>query len=97
VNILLSQKITAFLKRKQPKGRDIYDITFISAKTKPNYAYLEQRLNVKTADTLKELLLNRLATLDLNQQAKDVAPFLFYNHDIQRILLFENFVKQNAF
>jgi predicted nucleotidyltransferase component of viral defense system len=97
VDILLSQKITAFLKRKQPKGRDIYDITFISAKTKPNYAYLEQRLNVKTADTLKVLLLNRLATLDLNQQAKDVAPFLFYNHDIQRILLFENFVKQNAF
>jgi predicted nucleotidyltransferase component of viral defense system len=97
VDILLSQKITAFLKRKQPKGRDIYDITFISAKTKPNYAYLEQRLNVKTADALKELLLNRLATLDLNQQAKDVAPFLFYNHDIQRILLFENFVKQNAF
>jgi predicted nucleotidyltransferase component of viral defense system len=97
VDVLLSQKITAFLKRKQPKGRDIYDITFLCAKTQPNYAYLEQRLNVKSATELKELLLNRIATLDLSQQAKDVAPFLFYNQDIQRIMLFENFVKQTPF
>ncbi|NJN33577.1 MAG: nucleotidyl transferase AbiEii/AbiGii toxin family protein [Saprospiraceae bacterium] len=97
IDLLLSQKITAFLKRKQPKGRDIYDITFLSAKTKPNYAYLEQRLDVKSAEALKELLLNRLNTLNLNQQSKDVAPFLFYNQDLQRILLFENFVKQAHF
>jgi predicted nucleotidyltransferase component of viral defense system len=97
VDLLLSQKITAFLKRKQPKGRDIYDITFLCAKTKPNYVYLEQRLAVKTAKELKELLLNRLETLDLNQQARDVTPFLFYTQDVQRILLFENFVKQTVF
>ncbi len=97
IDVLLSQKITAFLKRKQPKGRDIYDITFLCAKTRPNYAYLEHRLGVKSADALKELLLHRIAALDLNQQAKDVAPFLFYNQDLQRILLFENFVKQTSF
>lgn len=97
IDLLLSQKITAFLKRKQPKGRDIYDITFLAAKTKPNYEYLAQRLEVKSADTLKEILLNRLNSLDLKQQAKDVAPFLFYHQDVQRILFFENFIKQANF
>lgn len=32
----------AFLNRRQPKGRDIYDITFLCSKTRPNYAYLSQ-------------------------------------------------------
>jgi predicted nucleotidyltransferase component of viral defense system len=97
IDILLAQKITAFLKRKQPKGRDIYDITFLCSKTKPNYDYLEQRLEVKDSSTLKELLFSRIQELDLNQQVKDVSPFLFYNQDTQRILLFEQFVKQTSF
>jgi predicted nucleotidyltransferase component of viral defense system len=97
IDILLSQKITAFLKRKQPKGRDIYDITFLCSKTKPNYDYLEQRLEVKDSSALKELLFSRIKVLDLNQQLKDVSPFLFYNQDSQRILLFEQFVKQTSF
>ncbi len=97
IDILLSQKITAFLKRKQPKGRDIYDITFLCSKTKPNYDYLEQRLEVKNSSALKELLFSRIKELDLNQQVKDVTPFLFYNQDTQRILLFEQFVKQTSF
>ena len=97
LDLLLSQKITAFLKRKQPKGRDIYDITFLCSKTRPNYAYLEQRLTIRTPNELKELLQNRIKQLDLSQQAKDVSPFLFYNQDIQRIHLFEQFVQQTPF
>ena len=97
IDILLSQKITAFLNRKQPKGRDIYDITFLCSKTRPNYAYLEQKFNIKTPNALKERLQNRIQALDLNQQAKDVSPFLFYNQDIQRILLFNQFVQQTPF
>jgi predicted nucleotidyltransferase component of viral defense system len=97
IDILLAQKITAFLKRKQPKGRDIYDITFLCPLTKPNYAYLEQRLNINSPNELKELLKNRIQELDLNQQAKDVSPFLFYQNDIQRIMLFEQFVQQTPF
>lgn len=97
IDLLLSQKITAFCLRKQPKGRDIYDITFLCAQTKPNYAYLEQRLAVKDAKSLKEILNQRLTQLDLAQLAKDVAPFLFYATDMQRILLFPQFVAQTSF
>jgi predicted nucleotidyltransferase component of viral defense system len=97
VDLLLSQKIAAFCQRKQPKGRDIYDITFLCAKAKPNYAYLQQRLNVKNAKDLKDVLHDRLSRLDLNHLSKDVAPFLFHATDAQRILYFPQFVDQTEF
>jgi Nucleotidyl transferase AbiEii toxin, Type IV TA system len=97
IDVLLSQKIAAFCRRKQPKGRDIYDITFLCAKTRPNYAYLEQRLAVKNAKDLKDSLNNRLMDLDLAQLSKDVAPFLFNANDAQRIMLFPQFVQQTEF
>jgi predicted nucleotidyltransferase component of viral defense system len=97
VDLLLAQKIVAFCRRKQPKGRDIYDITFLCAKTKPNYAYLQQRLAVKNAKDLKETLFDRLAQLDLTQLSKDVAPFLFNASDAHRIMLFPQFVEQTEF
>jgi predicted nucleotidyltransferase component of viral defense system len=97
IDLLLAQKITAFCNRRQPKGRDIYDITFLCSKTRPNYAYLAQRLNVKNSTELKEVLLIRLNKLNLNQLAKDVSPFLFYPDDLQRIFLFPQFIQQTDF
>jgi predicted nucleotidyltransferase component of viral defense system len=97
IDLLLSQKITAFCKRRQAKGRDIYDITFLCSKTRPNYAYLKERLDVKNANELKEVLSNRLSQLDLTQLSNDVSPFLFYPDDIQRIHLFPQFIEQTAF
>lgn len=97
IDLLLSQKITAFCKRKQPKGRDIYDITFLCSKTRPNYNYLEQRLGAKTAEDLKEVLFQRLSNIDLSRMAVDVAPFIFNDYDAQRILLFRQFVEQETF
>jgi CRISPR/Cas system CSM-associated protein Csm2 small subunit len=97
IDLLLSQKITAFCKRRQAKGRDIYDITFLCSKTHPNYAYLKERLDVNNANELKEVLSNRLNQLDLTQLSNDVAPFLFYAEDIQRIHLFPQFIEQTAF
>jgi hypothetical protein len=97
IDLLLAQKITAFCQRKQPKGRDIYDITFLCAKTRPNYTYLQQELEVKNPNDLKIVLKNRLDTLDLAQLAKDVSPFLFFEEDLQRVLLFPQFVEQTRF
>jgi predicted nucleotidyltransferase component of viral defense system len=97
IDLLLAQKITAFCQRKQPKGRDIYDITFLCAKTRPNYLYLQQELEVKNPNDLKIVLKNRLDTLDLVQLAKDVSPFLFFEEDLQRVLLFPQFVEQTGF
>ena len=97
LDLLLAQKITAFIKRKQPKGRDIFDITFLCPKTKPNYAYLSERLSVNNPNELKELLFTRLKSLNLKQLADDVSPFLFNPNDIQRIHLFPQFVQQTPF
>ncbi len=97
LDLLLSQKITAFMLRKQPKGRDIFDITFLTPQTRPNYAYLSKRLDVANPEALKELLFNKLKTLNLNTLATDVSPFLFNPNDIQRIHLFTQFVQQTHF
>jgi predicted nucleotidyltransferase component of viral defense system len=97
IDLLLSQKITAFVKRKQPKGRDIYDITFLCPQTRPNYDYLAKRLDVHNPKELKKLLFDRINTLNMNQLGKDVSPFLFNPNDIQRIHLFPQFVEQTAF
>jgi predicted nucleotidyltransferase component of viral defense system len=95
VGLLLSQKIAAFCQRKQPKGRDMYDISFLHPKTRPNYAYLQQELGVKNEKDLKERLLLRLETLELPQLGKDVERFLFYPNDVQRVLFFRQFVEQS--
>jgi predicted nucleotidyltransferase component of viral defense system len=97
IDVLLAQKMTAFVQRKQPKGRDIYDITFLCPKTRPNYDYLSQCLDVNNPKELKEVLMNRLNTLDLNRLSHDVSPFLFNPNDTQRIFLFSQFVQQTQF
>lgn len=97
IDLLLAQKMTAFVQRKQPKGRDIYDITFLSPKTRPNYDYLLKRLDIDNSKKLKEVLINRINSLDLNNLARDVSPFLFDPNDVQRIHLFPQFVQQTQF
>jgi len=53
LNILLSQKIYTAVNRKRPKGRDFYDITFLSGRTKPDLGFLNQKLGVDTAERLR--------------------------------------------
>lgn len=97
IDLLFAQKITAFCLRKQPKGRDIYDITYLQPLTKPNYDYLKRALDVSNADSLKDRLLARIHELDLTKLAKDVEPFLFYANDVQRVNMFKLFVDQQRF
>jgi len=40
-DVLLAQKLLAVFFRKREKGRDFYDVSFLSAKTRPNYPYIE--------------------------------------------------------
>ena len=92
LDILLSQKIRALLSRKQ--GRDLYDIIFLSSKTKPNYNYLKQKLSIEDSKELRQKLLLRCKELDFEKLAKDVERFLFNSKDSSRILLFKDFIKQ---
>ena len=92
--ILLSQKIYAAVNRKRPKGRDFYDITFLLAQTKPDYGYLRQMLGIGTAEEIREVVFMRLAGMDMDALANDVAPFLISDGGRKRVSLFKAFWEQ---
>jgi len=89
--VLLSQKIYAAIDRKQPKGRDFYDITFLLGQTRPDYKYLSQKLNVSTAEELRELVQQKIEPLNFEALADDVMPFLIRKGDVNRVLLFRDY------
>jgi predicted nucleotidyltransferase component of viral defense system len=74
LNILLSQKIYTAVNRKRPKGRDFYDITFLSGRTKPDLGFLNRKLGVATAERLRKEISARIAAYDFKNLAVDVAP-----------------------
>jgi predicted nucleotidyltransferase component of viral defense system len=91
--LLLSHKITAILRRPRNKGRDFFDVTFLQAKTKPDYKFLQEKLQIQNSDQLKEILIEHCLKLDMKDMAKDVQPFLFNARDVKRVELFIEFVK----
>lgn len=93
-DILLSQKIFASLNRKQPKGRDFFDIVFLLSLTKPNYKYLAKKIGINKEDQLREKLLARCKKLNMKQVANDVKPFLFNPNDMKKVELFTDYVRQ---
>ena len=96
LNILLSQKIYTAVNRRKPKGRDFYDITFLSGRTKPDLEFLNQKLGVDTAERLREKISARIAAYDFKDLAVDVAPFLMRVEDIRRVEKFPEFWDQVA-
>lgn len=75
-DILLSQKIGAFLFRKRTKGRDIYDLVYLSSIAEPNFFYLAAKYKLKNRKQLKSALEKKLKKIDLKTLARDVEPFL---------------------
>lgn len=96
IDILLSQKLFAICNRKQAKGRDFFDAVFLLGKTKPNYAYLWQKIQVNKPEQLREHLINHCQKLDFKALAEDVSPFLFHEKDAKRVLLFPQFIEKAA-
>lgn len=94
LSLLLSQKIFTATNRKRPKGRDFYDITFLFARTKPDFNYLKEKLAVNSRDQLRELVLDKISDYDFEDLAKDLAPFLINKKEINRVKLFLNFWEQ---
>lgn len=95
VDILLSQKIVAIVKRKRSMGRDFYDASFLWAKTEPNYDFLNFKLGVSDRGVLKKMLLERCYSLDLTLLAKDVAPFVFETKQIERVIHFKDALEKH--
>ena len=91
IDLLLSQKITAAIGRKRPKGRDFYDLIFLLAKTKPDYGYLKDRLGVANAVELRAYLADRIAAFDFNALSDDVRAYLFVRADEDLVRNFREF------
>ncbi len=95
INLLLAQKCYTIINRRRSKGRDFFDVVFLLSKgAKPDYRYLELKLKINDARTLKDQLLNTCSKLDMKAMAEDVAPFLFTNSDAKKITMFEQYLKQ---
>ena len=92
--VLLSQKIYAAIDRRQPKGRDFFDITFLLGQTRPDYGYLSQKLGLSNAEKLRNLVQEKIAPLDFDALAEDVSPFLIRQGDINRVRLFKTYWEQ---
>lgn len=93
LDILLSQKIYAALNRSRAKGRDFFDIVFLLPQTKPNYKYLEKKLNIKNGEELKEALISKTADFDFDKLAEDVESFLINPNDSKKVKMFISYIQ----
>ena len=94
LNILLSQKIYTAVNRKRPKGRDFYDITYLSSRTKPDIGFINQKLGVETADSLRKEVSASITEYDFMNLSDEVSPFLINQEDIKRVEKFREFWDQ---
>jgi predicted nucleotidyltransferase component of viral defense system len=92
-DLLLSQKICAMTQRRQPKGRDFSDVVFLMGRTKPDYGFLQLKLGISTPETLRAHLLEVCEKHDFRSLASDVEPFLFNPADINRVLMFPEYIR----
>lgn len=91
LSLLCSQKISAVMGRKRPKGRDFYDLCWILDRELPDYGYLEQKLKVNDENGLRQLVQGQIDNFDFSELADDVSPFLFVQEDIERVRNFPRF------
>ena len=94
VDVLLSQKFYAILKRRRAMGRDFYDAMFLAGKTKPDFRYLKDKAGIADAAGLKKALLAHCVKLDFERLAADTAPLVFIPGDSKKIELFPEFVRE---
>jgi len=96
--LLMAQKLFAIINRDRNKGRDFYDTVFLMGKdVKPDYNYLKAKISVSDPETLKKRLLDKCQTLDMNEMARDVEPFLFDPKNNKKVVMFEDLVRQFSF
>ena len=94
--LLLAQKCHAILGRPRNKGRDFFDVVFLLGRhVEPDAGYLRERIGVDGRRALAERLLAHCATLDMDQQAEDVRPFLFDAALAERVVHFPEIIRQH--
>ncbi len=93
-DILAAQKIYCIFNRSRPMGRDFFDVVFLLGKSGVNFDYLAQKMSIHNKTELKKRLLERCAQLDFGRLANDLAPFVYSKKEVNRVLLFPDFVRQ---
>ena len=88
--ILLAQKMLAILYRKREKGRDIFDVSFLTGFGAPDFEYIKKTIGLERVEFLRRFEA-RLDELDLNSLAQDVEPFLFTPEQLERVVSFKQF------
>ena len=89
-DVLCSMKIAALLSRS--KGRDFYDLMFLSSFTKPNYQFLEKMCGITNGTELKVALQELHEKTDLNHKLHDFEHLVIKDHQADSILLFPNII-----
>lgn len=89
-DILCSMKIAALLDRS--KGRDFYDLMFLSSITQPNYQFLGEKCGISDGVELRTALLSMLDNVDLNLKRRDFAHLVINDGHADKILLFPNII-----
>ena len=75
LDVLYSQKLFAAFNRKRAKGRDFFDLIFLSNKTTPNFDYLNFKLGIKDNAALKTYLEHGCQSVNFNELVNDVKAF----------------------
>jgi predicted nucleotidyltransferase component of viral defense system len=93
-DILAAQKIYCIFNRRRPMGRDFFDVIFLLGKSDVNFDYLAQKISIRNRTELRERLLLRCAQLDFKRLIKDLEPFAYSRKDLNRVLMFPDFIRQ---
>jgi len=93
-SVILAQKLWTITQRKRAKGRDFYDIMFLLQHTQPDPTFLEAKFGSSDTAKVAQAILKHTEKINLAKMAKDVEPFLTNPQDAERILLFNDFLKQ---
>ena len=88
--ILLAQKMMTILYRKREKGRDVFDVSFLTGLTAPDFDYIKKTLGLDQSEFLRRFD-ERIGELDLSSLARDVEPFLFAPEQRERVTGFRDF------
>lgn len=95
LDILLSQKINAFLGRSRMKGRDIYDIVHLWPRTEPNFKYLaSHQKTIKDINSLLNAMRKKLVGKEMKALLADVRPFLPDKKKILEVEMFDRWLEQ---
>lgn len=95
LNLLLAQKISAFLGRNRTKARDIYDIIYLCGLgAKADMKYLQEKMQIQNAKDLKATLLAKVHSCDIKLLCSELSAFLFDQKDLKYVEFFEQFIEE---